>query len=555
MDSSTSRTMKKKPPQNIGIATGAGASADTTAGTATEDGEIIYKPTQYDVLLGRGRPFQSWNGNKRLHTVVDMYKPRYTNAKRHEKTEMAEEIVMFIKSTGKEKVGRCGRFLRRVTLEEVRKQRAAAAAAAAAAGGGGGAPTAATAYIEGYDKHIAFLTDTSVVTSVGGGGWVEVSDLIARDKVSHALRGKAQETATISAAGGRDNPRIARSAPEDEKICPSQGRLKSTSRSTKTKAAVIKKKSGAKKGPKAPSKKSPVKAKRKKEQGTKFKTDPVVRKAVKPSSGVGSDTTYRSHTEAIVQDLLRRKQGSGGAQQSNQKTNDDSKIKAQELSQAGSLAPPPSGTGDRPQMMPSFGQQLVSFQQQQQQQQSTGGMNLPLQQFPQLNAQSFASSLSVDYLQELRVRNAMLERELALARLRGSAGLPAGLDPTSLAMNNGLAMGTNLTGNVQTAPFNMLPPAASVATASATFGANSNNSASIAAALRGIGGNPPASSGNTASMLPTSQLAVTPSIMPAPTNNISQLMASNQFLSNLRDDELLSLLSRSNNNNNTNNNS
>ena len=536
MDGSTSTIMKKKknPPQNVGM--------------VAEDGEIIYNPTHYDVLLGRGRPFQSWPGNKRLHTVVDMYKPRYTNAKRHEKTEISEEIVLFIKSTGKEKVGRCGRFLRRVTLEEVRKQRAAAAASA-----GGDAPTAATANIEGYDDHIAFLTDTSVVTSVGGGGWVEVSDLVARDKVSHALRGKSPETATVSTVGTRDQLRIAQSVPGDEKIIPAEGTLKSTtSRSTKTKASVVKKKSGSKIGLKAPSMTSSSKAKTRKGQGKMSKTVPVARKAVKPSSKVSSDTTYRSHTEAIVQDLLRRKQGSGITQQSNEKRNDDSKTKTQELSQGGSLAVPPSGTSDRSQMVTSFGQQLGAFQQQRQQQ-AMGGMNLPLQQFPQVNAQSFGSSIPAEYLQELRARNAMLERELALARLRGTAGFPTGLGPTSLAMNNGLPMGANWSGNVQTVTFSMLPQTASAAAASATFGANSNNSAAVAAALRGIGGNSTASPGNVASMLPGSQLPIIPTATSTPNNNSSQLMASNQFLSGLRNDELLSLLARSNNSSNNNN--
>lgn len=96
----------------------------------------VVRPTQYDVLFGRGKPYQGHAGNIRLHKIVDFYKPRYVQARRHVKTEIAEEIVQFIKSGTK-----AGRFLKRIDGEE---------------------------------------------------GWEEVSDTVARDKVSHALRGKSR---------------------------------------------------------------------------------------------------------------------------------------------------------------------------------------------------------------------------------------------------------------------------------------------------------------------------------------------------------------------------
>lgn len=98
----------------------------------------IIQPSRFDVLFGRGKPYQGHAGNIRLHKVVDLYKPRYSQARRHEKTEIAEEIVQFIKAGG----AKAGRFLKRVENEEA---------------------------------------------------WVEVSDSIARDKVSHALRGKPRK--------------------------------------------------------------------------------------------------------------------------------------------------------------------------------------------------------------------------------------------------------------------------------------------------------------------------------------------------------------------------
>ncbi len=106
----------------------------------------ISQPERFDVLFGRGKPYQGHAGNIRLHKIVDLYKPRYSQARRHEKTEIAEEIVQFIKTAGAN--DNPGRFLKRVENEEA---------------------------------------------------WIEVSDSVARDKVSHALRGKPRkESDTVS---------------------------------------------------------------------------------------------------------------------------------------------------------------------------------------------------------------------------------------------------------------------------------------------------------------------------------------------------------------------
>jgi hypothetical protein len=106
--------------------------------SAYSEGGRVLQPTQFDVLFGRGKPFQGHAGNIRLHKVVDVYKGRYSQARRHEKTEIAEEIVQFIKNGG----SKAGRFLKRAEGEEC---------------------------------------------------WIQVSDSIARDKVSHALRGKPRK--------------------------------------------------------------------------------------------------------------------------------------------------------------------------------------------------------------------------------------------------------------------------------------------------------------------------------------------------------------------------
>mmetsp|Transcript_31805 Transcript_31805/g.53149 ORF Transcript_31805/g.53149 Transcript_31805/m.53149 type:complete len:295 (+) Transcript_31805:341-1225(+) len=109
----------------------------------TDDSSQRFEITNNDVLFGRGKPYQGHAGNIRLHQIVNLYRPRYSGARRHEKTEMAEEIVQIIKTGGGSHLP--GRFLKK---------------------------------LDG-DEHDA---------------WVEVSDIVAREKVSHALRGNQTRT-------------------------------------------------------------------------------------------------------------------------------------------------------------------------------------------------------------------------------------------------------------------------------------------------------------------------------------------------------------------------
>jgi hypothetical protein len=94
----------------------------------------IESPYPFDVLFGRGKPYQDHPGNVRVRKVVKLHKARYCQAKRNEKTDIADEIVTCMKNAGSG-----GRFLKRG--------------------------------VEGL-----------------AGSWVEVSDEEARDKVSHMLR-------------------------------------------------------------------------------------------------------------------------------------------------------------------------------------------------------------------------------------------------------------------------------------------------------------------------------------------------------------------------------
>jgi hypothetical protein len=99
--------------------------------------EKISKPTPFDVLFGRGKPYQGHPGNIRLHKIVDVHRSRYLRARRYDKFAISEEIVRNIKAPPES-----GRFLKRA---------------------------------EGEDY------------------WEEVSDPVAQEKVSHALRGKPRK--------------------------------------------------------------------------------------------------------------------------------------------------------------------------------------------------------------------------------------------------------------------------------------------------------------------------------------------------------------------------
>jgi hypothetical protein len=97
--------------------------------------ETVQLPLASDVLLGRGRPIQEHAGNMRLKAIVDAYLSTYHTATNIKiKTEMTADIVRMIKKAS-------GRFL-----------------------------------------------------SKESGVWIEVSDDVARDKVSHLFRARKDYT-------------------------------------------------------------------------------------------------------------------------------------------------------------------------------------------------------------------------------------------------------------------------------------------------------------------------------------------------------------------------
>ena len=92
------------------------------------DSEHIVLPRRFDVLFGRGKGVSEHTGNLRVGHIVEMHRQRYEQATKYRKTEIAERIVKIIHESN-------GRFLKQED-----------------------------------------------------GGWEEVADDVARDKISHFFR-------------------------------------------------------------------------------------------------------------------------------------------------------------------------------------------------------------------------------------------------------------------------------------------------------------------------------------------------------------------------------
>jgi hypothetical protein len=100
----------------------------------------LLTPAENDVLLGRGRPFQEWHGNLQLAKIIDIHREEYGQADRAKKTAISKDVLSIVKSCN-------GRF-----LQQVKKNKKATACE-----------------------------------------WEQVSDAVAREKVSSGFRRKEEE--------------------------------------------------------------------------------------------------------------------------------------------------------------------------------------------------------------------------------------------------------------------------------------------------------------------------------------------------------------------------
>ena len=126
---------------SLGSAKTSHAASPTAAITVAPLVNKIINPAPSDVLFGRGKPYQFHGGNQRLRAVVNGFKDDYAASRRYDKLALAEEIVKGIQGG---RWGEPGKFLRRAD--------------------------------HGQDY------------------WLEAADEEAREKVSHALRGKGKKT-------------------------------------------------------------------------------------------------------------------------------------------------------------------------------------------------------------------------------------------------------------------------------------------------------------------------------------------------------------------------
>jgi hypothetical protein len=99
-------------------------------------------PARMDVLLGRGKPFREYPGNRRLLEVVEAFSQEYATAVTGEKSRVADWIVTVVQTSG-------------------------------GCGGGGGTATQGARFLK---------------QDADNGWWVPVENDIAREKVCAALR-------------------------------------------------------------------------------------------------------------------------------------------------------------------------------------------------------------------------------------------------------------------------------------------------------------------------------------------------------------------------------
>lgn len=70
-----------------------------------DESDVIVVPRRFDVLFGRGKNTREHTGNLRCSHLVEMSRPKYENANKYQKTEIAERIVSIIHES-------YGRFLK-----------------------------------------------------------------------------------------------------------------------------------------------------------------------------------------------------------------------------------------------------------------------------------------------------------------------------------------------------------------------------------------------------------------------------------------------------------
>ena len=155
-----------------------------------EHQRIILYPSEYDVLLGRGRPFQEWAGNQYLVRCVDEVRDEYMKlSDKFEKTLMTMDVLAKIHEKG-------GRFIQRVNTTS--SSSSSVDGFDASNDGDGISSSTASAVDEktlSHKKKRSSFSPSSMITSetttfYTTKGWRVVPNDVAREKISHTFRTK-----------------------------------------------------------------------------------------------------------------------------------------------------------------------------------------------------------------------------------------------------------------------------------------------------------------------------------------------------------------------------
>ena len=132
-----------------------------------EDEDKIYVPRKYDVLLGRGRPLQDHPGNLRFHKIINRARAAYMKSRKDGKAGIAREVLDEIKISRK-KIESDGN---QPSGDDEDGDEVSSPSS-------GGEP----------GRFLKKVGDAN--TSNENMYWVEVSQEVAIEKISHALRGR-----------------------------------------------------------------------------------------------------------------------------------------------------------------------------------------------------------------------------------------------------------------------------------------------------------------------------------------------------------------------------
>lgn len=170
---------------------------------------IIQFPTRNDVVLGRGRPYQEFPGNKRLRQLVDQYQESYEASSKFGKTDIVIKVLQIITTLG-------GKFLKRESRPSDDDQKKAATSPATSSLASSSRRRSDDDDDDGDDRdderkkssgsgHDGEYDEESSATSTAlVSSWVEVDATTAHRKVSNLFNTKKHVLSSKAKASGND---------------------------------------------------------------------------------------------------------------------------------------------------------------------------------------------------------------------------------------------------------------------------------------------------------------------------------------------------------------